>query len=289
MNSSEDVKHDVKQASQEVKQEVGQASREVAPWVERFSRFGYAAKGAVYVLIGILAALAAFNLGGETTGSQGALQSLLGQPFGKVLLGIIAIGLLGYALWRLLEATLDVDDKGLGIKGVAKRIGYLFSAFAYGGLAVSACQLILGWGGSGSSSLEFWTAWLLAKPLGRWLVALLALPFIGLALNAVYVAFSALFRKKLKLSEMSPAGVTLVTQIGRLGLIARGVVLGVIGVFLIRAALFANAGEAADVEQAMDILAGIWPGPWVLGSVAIGLIAYGVYAMLEAKYRRINI
>src|SRR5918992_1253022 len=106
-----------------------EAARRASPWVERIPRFGYAAKGVVYVVMGVLAVLAAVNAGaGSTTDQNGAFQTIEEAPFGQVLLGVVAVGLVGYVLWRSIQVVADPDDEGTGAKGVAKRIGYAGSA-----------------------------------------------------------------------------------------------------------------------------------------------------------------
>ncbi len=127
-------------------------------WIERLARFGYAAKGVVYVIVGILSAQAAFGAGGKTTDTQGALEAIVAQPFGKVLLSLTGIGLLGYVLWRFVEAIKDPENKGNQAKGIFQRLGYGISGVIYASLALSAFQIVLGSGGGGGTSKQDWTA-----------------------------------------------------------------------------------------------------------------------------------
>jgi hypothetical protein len=266
-----------------------EAKRQAEPWVIALARFGYAAKGIVYGVIGILAFQAAFGAGGQTTDTRGALQEIVRQPFGQILLGIIGVGLIGYALWRFVQAGLDPEGKGTDAKGIVKRIGYAGSGFAYMGLALAAFQILTGSGsgGGGEQSQQHWTARLLAQPFGQWLVGIVALIILGVALNAFYVAYSAKFRDKLKIGEMSSAEETWVTRLGRAGLAARGVVFLLVGWFFIQAALQSDASETGGLDKALETLASQPYGPWLLGLVALGVIAYGLYALAEARYRRI--
>ena len=266
---------------------VQHARKEAKPWVIALARFGYAAKGVVYLLIGVLALQAALGPGGKTTDTNGALHTIAGQPFGKVLLGLIGIGLVGYALWRLVQGALDPEGKGDDAKGIATRIGYALSGLSYGALALTAFNIIRGSGGEGGSSQQDWTAQLMAAPLGRWLVGIVGLIFFGVALYALYVAYSAKFRDKLKLGEMSSTEETWVTRLGRAGYAARGVVFGIIGWFFVRAALNANPGETGGLDKALQTLAQQPYGLWLLGTVAAGVMAYGLYGLSQARYRRI--
>ena len=181
-------------------------TRAARPWIERLARFGYAAKGVVYVLVGSLAAYGAFEgEGGAPTDSRGALTQLVRQPFGRVLLGVVAVGLAGYALWRLVQALRDTEDKGSELKGLSIRFGYACIGFAYAGLSYSAVRLILGHaaGKSSDQSSKEWTATFFALPLGRLLVGLAGLCVIGFGFWQCYKAFTAKFRKKWKQHEMS--------------------------------------------------------------------------------------
>src|SRR4028118_482556 len=148
--------------------------KSAGPGITLLARFGYAAKGVVYIIIGVLAAYEAFTSGGRTTDSRGALEEIMIQPYGKYLLGAVAIGLAGYALWRFVQALKDTEDKGSGVKGIAIRIGYAVIGVIYFGLAFSAVQIILGSGGNSSSdsTSKEWTATLLEQPFGQWLVGL---------------------------------------------------------------------------------------------------------------------
>ena len=267
------------------------AARAAHPWLVRLGRFGYAAKGVVYVIIGGLAALGALRGGGGTTDSRGALTELLRQPFGYVLLGVVAVGLAGYALWRLVMALKDTENKGRELKGLAVRFGYACIGLVYAGLSYSAVQLTLGNGagkGSDETSQEL-TARFMALPFGRWLVGLAGLCVIGFGAWQCYKGLSARFRKKLKIGEMAELTDRLAVRAGQVGLTARGVVFGIVGTFLIQAALHARANEARGLSGALYALEQQPYGPYVLGAVALGLVAYGLYMFVEARYRRMRI
>lgn len=260
-------------------------------WMTLLARFGYAAKGIVYITIGVLAAYAAFTTGGRTTDTRGALEEILLQPYGKYLLGAIAVGLAGYALWRLVQAVKDTENKGSGAKGIAVRIGYAVIAVIYAGLAFSALRLLLGSGGesTGDSAPQEWTATLLAQPFGQWLVGAVGLGFAAAAISHFYKAYTAKFREKLMTGQMGEKAQKFALRSGQFGLAARGVVFGLIGAFLIQAALHSNAGEARGLGGALDALGQQTYGQLLLGVVALGLVAYGFYMLVLARYRRIII
>ena len=275
-----------------VRHEVDRALRQASPFVEHYARFGYAAKGFVYCIVGALAAMAAFGAGGQTTGSEGALHTILRQPFGKVLLGVVGVGLAGYALWQFIRAVEDPEHAGSDAKGIFKRIGFFISGVIHVGLVVAAVQLLLGSGGggdeSGDSGAQGWTATLMSYPFGQFLVAGAGIGIVIYGLFNLYRAYKADLDKMLALGQMGATAHRWVILISRFGIAARGVVFGLIGWFLIAAAMHANASEAKGVGGALRYLEGQPYGPWLLGFVALGLIAYGVYEFVRARYRRID-
>ncbi|YAF96588.1 MAG: DUF1206 domain-containing protein [Nodularia sp. CChRGM 3473] len=268
-----------------LKQPVQQAAAH--PWIEQLARLGYAAKGVVYFVIGLLAAQVAFGYGGKTTDTNGALETIVTQPFGKFLLSIVTLGLIGYAIWRLVQTIFDPEHSGqsMGAKRIAQRLGYVFSAFAYAGLAITSVKLIIGLGGGNSNSTEDWTARFLAQPFGQWLVGLAGVIVIGVGFSYLYEAHKAKFRRRFKLQQMSSTEQIWAVRLGRFGIAARGIVFGIIGIFLIQAARLSDASQAKSLDEALDVLARQPFGVWILGLVALGLIAYSIYSMVEARYR----
>jgi hypothetical protein len=281
--------HATASKTDKVQRHAEEGAEQASPWVERLARFGYMTKGLVYAIIGILAAQAAFGAGGQTTGSSGVLTEIVSQPFGQILLGIVAVGLVGYALWRLLEAIIDPDHQGTDAKGIGKRIGYALSGIIYGGLAWTAIQILMGSGGGGGNSTQHWTARLMAQPFGRWLVALVGIGIIAFGLYQIYKGVSAKFRKKLSLHEMSDSEQSAAVAAGRFGLSARGVVVGLIGVFLVQAAWQAQPSEAQGLGSTLQEIVQQPAGPWLLAIVAIGLIAYGIFMAFMGRYRKLNV
>lgn len=257
------------------------------PWMERLARFGYATKGAVYIVVGVLATLAAIGMGGETTDTHGALQAIEMQPFGKIALGTVAFGLVGYVIWRWLQAIADTEDKGTTLKGISIRIGYAGSGLVYAGLAYTAAKVLIDIGEPDSSSEKAhqWTARLMSLPYGVWLVGLVGAGILGFGLYQIYKGYKAKFRKRLKLGQMSTAKKAWATWSGRIGYAARGVVFCIVGFLLIQAARHYNPNEAEGLEGALDAIARQTFGRWILATVAVGLIVYGFYMLVEARYR----
>jgi hypothetical protein len=260
-----------------------------SPWFERFARFGYAAKGVVYLVAGALSLRAAFGLGGAPTDSRGALQQIVTEPFGKVMLILIGVGLIGYVLLRLVQAVMDPEHKGRDAQGIATRTGYLISAAVYAGLAWTAVQLAYGTGGTGTSGTQSqsWVSQLFALPFGHWLIGIVGLAVIGGGLYQLYQAYRTNFSERFNWSQMNTQERLWAVRLGRLGLAARGVVQGVVGIFLVQAALLVDPRKVQGADGALQMLAQPPFGLWAVAVVAAGLAAYGIYMLAAARYARI--
>lgn len=263
---------------------------EAAPWIERLARFGYAAKGVVYALVGVIAVQAAFSRSEQAEDSKGALWSIFTKPLGRWMLAVVALGLIGYVVWRFVAAALDPEGKGSEAKGIAQRVGYAISGVLYGALAWEAIQIVTGsaGGGGGETGAEHWTAVAMSKPLGVWMVGLVGLGIIAFGIYELYKAYASDLSKRLDLSEMSSAAREWVVRMARLGLAARGVIFGLLGLLLTRAALHYNPQEAAGLGEALRAMERQPYGRWLLGVVGMGMVAYGLFEIVKARYRRIR-
>ncbi len=255
-------------------------------WIGGVARAGYAAKGIVYGAVGILAALAAVGSGGETTGSKGAIQAIGQQPFGGVLIGLLALGLLCYALWRFLSAFLDAEGKGTDAKGMATRVGYFVSGCIHVGLAFATAMALIGAarGGGGEDDAKDWTAKLMSAPYGPWLVIGVAVLIAIVGLAQWKEVWSGSYRKKFDLDGAATSQRDSINQIAKAGLIARGLVFLIIAFFLGLAGWQTDSSEARGLEGALDTLARQPYGPWLLGVTGLGLLCYGVYCGVIARY-----
>lgn len=262
-----------------------------SPLMTGLARFGYAAKGIVYLIIGGLAMKLAVGQGGAATDQRGALQTIYEQPLGKFLLIVIGIGLAGFALWSLVQAIFDTEGKGTKAKGIIARIGYGAVGVAYAGLAFGAFQLALGTGSVGqhsSTSTQDWTARLLKLPLGQAVVVIVGLIVLAIAIYLFAKAYTAKFQNRLALSGVAAHIRRWLVGLGRLGYAALGVVFTIIGIFLIVAALQHNPSQAKGLDTALLELLRQPFGPVLLGIVALGLFCYGLYSLVEARYRRVG-
>jgi hypothetical protein len=262
--------------------------RDVAPWVERLARVGYAAKAVLYITIGILAAQAAFGPGGRTTDTQGVLSVVQDMTFGTIVLLVIAAGLLGYALWRVVEAIVDPDGRGSNLKGLALRAGFAIRGLFHGALGVAAFRAALGHSGGGSNDqAQALTASAFRVPGGELLIYAGAAFVAGYGVYQLYRSYASKLGKQLDLGAVSGEMRPWVVRVSRFGIAARGVIFCLIGFFLARAAERHDASEVGGIRESLNMLANL--GRWPFAVVALGLIAYGVYELVNARYRRINV
>ena len=257
------------------------------PWIRRLARTGIAARGLVYLMVGTLAAQRASGNGGATLGTQDAVREVGRRgALGDVILALIAAGLVGYAAWRLLQAFRDTERKGNGLKGRAVRAVYAGKALVHLALAATPVKLLLD-EPTGGGSMQSWTARALAHPAGHWVVGALGASIVGAGAYQIYRGVACKFAKNLDDGSMNPTARTWAYRAGTFGYAARGVTFGIIGWFLLNAARQTDPGEARGLGEALDVLLRQRYGPWMMGAVALGLAAYGLYSFVEARYRRI--
>ena len=263
-------------------------STPAAPWIERLARVGYAAKALLYSIVGLLALQSAVGAGGRTTGSRGALVTLMRQEFGAVILVVVAVGLFGYAAWRIIEAALDPEGRGSGMKGIAIRGSHAARGVIHAALGVQAVRLAVGWDRSREQAVELWTARALEAPLGGWIVIGAGLAVAGYGAYQLYRAWAAKLSRQLDLSALSREAGSWLAKVCRFGIGARGVVFGVCGWYLVRAGTARSAAAAADTGEALSAIEQQPLGEWMLEVIAVGLVAYGAYEVVQARYRVIR-
>ncbi len=259
-----------------------QTAAHAEPWIEKLARVGYAAKGVIYTLIGVLALVAAAGPGGKTTNQAGAINTIAKQPFGFALLLAVGVGLIGYALWRVIQALWNPEHK----KAI-KRIGYVASGLAYGGFGYAAIKAGLTGERAQSQSREN-AATLMSLPFGQLLLFALGAIFLAVGLGQIVNGFAGNFMKVLETARMSPEERKAARWFGGLGLMARGVLFGLVGWFMFQAAMDRQPSEVGGLERGLQTIAK-WPGgPVLLGLMAVGLICYGLYNFVESKYREMT-
>ena len=251
--------------------------------VQRFARFGYAAKGVVYMLIGALA-MGAAGGSGSAGDSREAMTALSDKPFGKIVLGVTALGLLAYALWRIYSGAANPEHDSAG-----SRVLFVGTGLINGALALEAARIaFLNRSGNTGNQAPHWTAQLMSQPLGTWLVAGVGLGIVAYGLGHLVKAVHARLDDQLRLGELAARTRVLVRRLARLGIGARGIAFCVIGFFLVKSALEHDPGEARDLGASLQAVQQQPFGKWLLVSIGAGLALYGFYNLLRAKYRAIN-
>jgi uncharacterized membrane protein YidH (DUF202 family) len=254
--------------------------------IELAAKVGYFARGAIYLLVGGFAIDAAFGGGGQARGSRGSLLQLTDEPLGQVMLAAIALGLVGYTVWRFIQSTWDTDAHGTDAKGLAIRAGLLVSAFTHAALAVFVAQVLLGSGGGGSSgSRSDWVADILGVPAGQWIVAGIGLAIAGAGVAQVVKGWK---RGYAKWMDMDARTRRWADPVCRFGLVARGVVFVIVASFFVTAAVQYDPQEAGGLTEALRAVQSSPFGGILFMLIALGLFAFGVYSILEGAYRRIQ-
>ena len=254
---------------------------------EALARIGFLARGVIYATIGVLAIQVAMHSTQKRTDQKGAMETIDHQPFGHWLLIAVAVGLGGYALWRFVQAIFGQGPEGGGDHSTMGRITAAASGVAYAGMCALAISILLGSSSQSSSSPHKSAAGVLGWPAGQYLVGAAGIVFICVGLYQGYKGISKKFLEEDKTEKMGPTARRWITVMGVIGHLARMVAFGLIGLFVLRAAIDYAPKKAVGLDGALASLAHQTYGQFLLGVVAAGLIAFGIYSIADARYRRI--
>lgn len=263
------------------------AARQAAhsPVMTWLAKGGLAARGLMYVLIGFIAVQIAVGSSHQQADRDGAVRLVAQTPFGSVVLWLLVIGFAGMTLWRLSEGIWGAS--GADGRKASKRVANLARAVFYAVVTYGILKFALGIGAPSSSDKQSrdLTADALKITGGQVIVAIAGVIVIIAGIYLAYRAFERKFLKHMRMGSASPRTRTVVTRLGQIGGVARGVVFATVGVFLVIAAKDANPGQAKGIDSALRALARTPAGPWVLIVVALGLMTFGVYSWCEARWR----
>jgi len=259
-------------------------------WYAWLARTGLVAKGISFGIVGVLAIKLALGDGGKATSRQGAMQALSHNSFGKGLLIVLAFGFAAYAIWRFVQAFAERGDDDGEAKTWAKRAGYLGRGLIYAGLTFTTIKILTGSGGQESQNQKAHktTAAILGWPGGRWIVGLAGLCIVGAGLWNAYRGVTKKFEDRWRTGRMSNTERKWGSRAGVLGHLARAVVFTLVGIFITKAAVDYDAKEAIGIDGALQKLVNQSYGPWLLGVTAAGLLAYGVFCLVDARYRDVS-
>ena len=253
---------------------------------EKFFRFGIAAKGLVYSLIGGLTLTSAWNLTQEATGQKQVIEFLQEQPFGNVLLVLIALGLFAYCAWRLYTSFTGDND---GKKEIAESIGHVCSGLFYGALAVFSLSLIFTEGGGSNGSAKTYAETVMQNPGGRIAIGILGAIFIGVGMYQFLKGWQEKYLDALPSgAQDSMSNYGMYKTLGKVGYIARSVVYWVIAWFLLNAALSSDAQKVKGMEGVFEFIKELSLGGVLVLLLALGLLAHGLFMFVKAKYGEVE-
>lgn len=253
--------------------------------IEWLMRAGYGARGTVYFLVGAIAIFAAIN-GGEAEGTTGALNFLVEQPFGQVLLGIIAAGLFAYTAWRFTDAIMDLENEGDDAKGYAARAGQFLSGLTHVFLGISAVTIMIKGAEerSGNTTTENWTAAIMSEPFGRWFVAIAGAVTFGVGIYLFVKAWRTKYTEQIRNTAVTKT----LSPLIRFGLIAHGIVLLLIGGLIGYAAYTTEPQHAAGLGEALRIMESQVFGRVLLGIIGAGMIGFAAYCGVRSVYGNVT-
>ena len=255
-------------------------------WTKRLGRLGFLAKGLVYAVVALIAIEVARGETKKAKSEEGAIETLAHQSFGEVLLVLLAIGLAGYALWRARIALLGPPGES-GAHAAMERVGSVVLAVVYAGLCIYTIRFLTTHSGGGGTRPDEVTKNLLDEPYGVAVVIAAGVVMLGVAAYEAYKALSRQFLDDLETGRMSPGTRGVATFSGMAGYGALAVVSAIFGTFLIKAAVEHDAKEAVGLDGALQELVNQDLGPLLLWVVAVGLLIYAFYCVIQARYRRL--
>jgi hypothetical protein len=253
--------------------------------IEHIGRFGLLAQGVSFLIVAYLALELALGLGGDAKSRQGALATLTDERGGTFILILLALGFAGYAIWRLAQALFDRGNEGDDPPGLAKRAGQLGKAAIYIGLTWATVALIVRGHESGGNEEQKATGGVFDWPAGRWLVGAAGVAIFAVALYQVYRAISRKYMDEMESHKVTEDARRVLEPLGSFGILSRAIVFGLIGVFVVKAAIEFDPKEAIGLDGALQKLANAPYGGFLLGGTAIGLAAFGLFCCAQAYFR----
>ena len=260
-------------------------------WIRPVAKTGLFAKGLVYCLIGLLALMSAFQINGQAAAKSdktGAIQFLLEMSGGKIVLLFISIGLLAYSTWRFLQTFLDTEHKGSRPKGIAKRSSYFFSGLTYLSVCFLVSKAIIAGSSNSGGSSNSQIQGIMKHSLGMWIMVGIGLVFAGIGVYQIWYGSSEKYRKHIDVQKLSQKASLSLLRAGKVGYISRGIVWLIVAYLFLKAAYHHNASEAGGTGSAFSFIQDGPFGSYLLATLALGLICYGVMNFIRAAFENLG-
>ena len=270
----------------------GSSVGHLQPWIAVAARLGYAAKGVLYACVGALSLQAALMARSTPDGTRGALAEIAQKPFGRIMLGVVVLGLLLYCCWRYLQAWLDIEEAGTSVGGLVRRIGFVVSGTSYLVLCLWSGETLFGFGATRDGApfrLRDWSSELMTWPFGRLILAGIGLIVVGTGLYQARRSYKLSFLASLDYEKMSMLAQHAIRVLGRIGIGARALIFLTLGSLIVSAAYRFDASRAKSTGDILSMLAQQPLGTCLLGAISLALLAYGSYCLLRARYRVIHV
>ena len=263
--------------------QLGTAQPDTNEWVERSGRIGLLAYGVVHLTIGWLALQLAFGDREGSASAQGAVHQLAQQPFGEVVVWLIAAGMFLLVVWQGIEAIWGHRDED-GFTRTRKRLASAGKAVVYGVIGVTAVRVAVGAGSSSGGGTDSTTAKIMDLPGGQLLVGAIGLAIIGIGAYFVFLAWTDKLYSKPDPQGRAGASGTAYVWLGRIGYTTKGVAFGVVGSLFVYAALTHEPDKSGGLDEALLKVLDQPYGPAMLAAIAVGFACFGVFCFARARH-----
>jgi hypothetical protein len=286
---------DIRRAEHRIEKLVKEARRlwrrrsDLSSVFEALARFGYGARGFVYLSIGLILMLTAHDLINQTAGSTGVVETLARQPFGRVWLTLLGVGLWAFVLWRVLQSVFDADNEGRDLKAIGKRAGQAVSGLVYGLLASTVFEVLdevfANPTAEDVAENQEKARALMELPFGQAMLIGVGLVILGVGIGNVVRGFRSDFARDLACSEKVCKRVV---PLAHIGYVARGLAYFPLAGLVMLAGFRERASQITSFGGALEAVETLPTGPWLLSATALGMMAFGAFAFVEGRFRRIR-
>jgi hypothetical protein len=258
---------------------------EQSDWLDHAARVGFIAYGVVHLLVAWLAVQVALGSKGEEASPSGALHELATQPFGKTMVWAVCAGMFLLVVWCLIDGAFGHRDLE-GLDRARKRASPLARACVYVALGVTGVRVAVGSGSSNSSDQgsKAMTAKLMDLPAGQWIVVAIGLGIIGVAGYLAWTGWTEKFAEQLNTEGKLGYSGAAYLLLGRVGYIAKGIALAIVGGLFCYAGITHKAGDSGGLDAALQKVLEQPFGPYLLIAIAVGIASFGLFCFAHARH-----